>query len=167
MQPTLFYFTSTGNSLYAARQLGDELVSIAQELRKEDRRYRADAIGIVCPLYEFDLPRPVDEFIKGSTFDTDYFFIVSTYGMHSGGIAERVSARLEADGRRVDYFNTVIMVDNALQVFDMAEQIRIDPQKKVDEQLALVRAHRRAKVLHPARPKGGGGLLRVIYEEPL
>ena len=81
----IFYFTSTGNSLYAARQLGDELVSIAQELRKDDRHYQAERIGIVVPLYEFDLPKPVDEFIKGSTFDTDYFFIISTYGMHNGG----------------------------------------------------------------------------------
>jgi hypothetical protein len=28
----VFYFTATGNSLYAARQIGGELVSIAQEL---------------------------------------------------------------------------------------------------------------------------------------
>ena len=40
----IFYFTATGNSLYAARQIGggDELVSIAQELRKEDRHYKDD-----------------------------------------------------------------------------------------------------------------------------
>ncbi|MBR3328244.1 MAG: EFR1 family ferrodoxin [Atopobiaceae bacterium] len=138
----IFYFTATGNSLYAARQIGagDKLVSIAQELRKNDRHYKDDAIGIVVPLFEFDLPSVVEEFIMGSTFNTDYFFVVSTFGMHSGGIAERVSKRLEAAGRRVDYYNTVIMVDNALQVFDMAEQMRIDPEKKVDEHLAAVRA---------------------------
>ena len=47
----IFYFTATGNSLYAARQIsgGDELVSIAQELRKTDRHYQDDAIGIVMP----------------------------------------------------------------------------------------------------------------------
>ncbi len=139
----IFYFTATGNSLYAARQIGgegEELVSIAQELRKTDRYYMAEAIGIVVPLYEFDLPRVVREFIEGSTFDTSYFYIVSTYGMHNGGIAQRVSARLEATGRHVDYYNTVIIADNAAQVFDMAEQIRIDPEKHVDEQLAAVRA---------------------------
>ena len=150
----IFYFTATGNSLYAARQIGngDELVSIAQELRKDDRHYQADAIGIVVPLYEFDLPSVVEEFIMGSTFETDYFFIVSTFGMHSGDIAERVSARLEAAGRHVDYYNTVIMVDNALQVFDMAEQMRIDPEKHVDEQLAAVRAdvEARKRYIQPA-----------------
>ena len=139
----IFYFTGTGNSLYAARQLGDgEPVSIAQELPKSAsaRHYRDDAIGIVVPLYEFDLPRPVEEFILGSTFDTDYFFVVSTYGMHHGGIAERVAARLEAAGRHVDYYNTVIMLDNAINVFDMDEQRKLDPGKHIDEQLAAVRA---------------------------
>ena len=159
----IFYFTATGNSLYAARQIGggDELVSIAQELRKTDRHYQGDAIGIVVPLFEFDLPDVVDRFIATSTFDTDYFFIVSTFGMHSGGIAERVSKRLEAAGRHVDYYNTVIMVDNAIQVFDMEEQMRIDPEKHVDEQLEAVRADIAARrhYIQPAR------LLRGLHGE--
>ena len=150
----IFYFTATGNSLYAARQIGggEEPVSIAQELRKEDRHYKDDVIGIVVPLYEFDLPGVVERFIAGSTFDTDYFFVVSTYGMHNGGIAERVSRRLEAAGRHVDYYNTVIMVDNALQVFDMAEQMRIDPEKHVDEHLEAIRAdvEARRRYIQPA-----------------
>lgn len=117
-------------------------MSVAQELRKpaSERHYQAEAIGIVVPLYEFDLPRPVEEFIMGSTFDTDYFYVVSTYGMHSDGIAERVSAHLEAAGKHVDYYNTVIMLDNAINVFDMDEQRKLDPEKHVDEQLAAVRA---------------------------
>jgi ferredoxin len=150
----VFYFTATGNSLYAARRLDNELVSIAQELRKpaSERRYRADAIGIVVPLYEFDLPRPVEEFIQRSTFDTDYFYVISTYGMHNGGIAERVAARLGACGRPVDYYNTVIMLDNALNVFDMDEQRKLDPEKRVDEQLMAVRADidARRRYIQPA-----------------
>ena len=53
-------------------------MSVAQELRKpaSERHYQAEAIGIVVPLYEFDLPRPVEEFIMGSTFDTDYLHLV-------------------------------------------------------------------------------------------
>ena len=148
----IFYFTGTGNSLYAARQLGDELVSIAQELCKKDRHYQAETIGIVCPLYEFDLPRPVRKFILESTFECDYFFVVATYGMHHGGMAERVSAQLEEAGRHVDYYNTVVMVDNAITVFDMDEQLRIDPEKKVDEHLAAIRADidARKRYIQPA-----------------
>jgi uncharacterized protein YeeX (DUF496 family) len=52
----------------------------------------------------------------------------------------------------VDYFNTVIMVDNAIQVFDMAEQMRIDPEKRVDEHLAALRAdiEARKRYIQPA-----------------
>lgn len=85
---TVFYFTATGNSLYAARQIGrdDEMVSIAQELRRTERHYEDDAIGIVVPLFGFDLPGLVEELILGSTFETDYFFVVSTF------ILERITS---------------------------------------------------------------------------
>ena len=164
----IFYFTATGNSLYAARQIGggDELVSIAQELRKTDRHYQDDAIGIVVPLFEFDLPDVVDRFIATSTFDTDYFFIVSTFGMHSGGIAERVSKRLEAAGRRVDYYNTVIMVDNAIQVFDMEEQMPHRPREARGRAArSRARRHRSSQALHSARNTGGDRLLRGLHGE--
>ena len=37
----------------------------------------------------------------------------------------------------MDYYNTVIMANNALHVFDMAEQIALDPGKRIDEQAAV------------------------------
>ena len=35
----LFYFTATGNSLYVAKQLENDPISIPQELRKANRHY--------------------------------------------------------------------------------------------------------------------------------
>ena len=85
----IFYFTGTGNSLYAAKHFDQELYSIPQEMKKTDRKYKAEQIGIVCPLYEFDLPTLVHDFILTSEFETEYFYIVMTYGMHHGGCATR------------------------------------------------------------------------------
>ena len=136
----VLYFTATGNSLYAAKQFDTELVSIAQEIKKPDRHYKADSIGIVCPLYELDMPTVIKDFIKGSQFETDYFYIVLTYGCHHGGVAERVEEYLESVGKKADYINTVIMLDNALPVFDMEEQKKLEPEKKVDEHLAAIKA---------------------------
>lgn len=45
----IFYFTGTGNSLYAAKLFDKELYSIPQEMKKESRKYTADRIGIACP----------------------------------------------------------------------------------------------------------------------
>ena len=135
----VFYFTATGNSLYAAKQLDEERISIPQELNKKNRHYKANRIGIVCPLFEFDLPDPVKAFIRGSEFETDYFYIVVTFGMHHGGVAERTDSFLKSVGKKADYINTIQMLDNALIVFDMEEQLRIDPEKKVDEHLAKIK----------------------------
>ena len=74
----LFYFTATGNSLYVAKQLENDPISIPQELRKANRHYISDSIGIVCPLFEFEIPNLVKDFIQGSSFETDYFYLFIT-----------------------------------------------------------------------------------------
>ncbi len=148
----IFYFTSTGNSLYAAKHFDNELYSIPQEMKKENRHYKVDRIGIVCPLFEFDLPVLVKDFILNSEFETEYFYIVMTYGMHHGGCAARNAEFFEKAGLHIDYFNTVKMLDNALPVFDIEEQRKLDPEKKVDEHLAMIRADldERKRYIQPA-----------------
>ena len=51
----ILYFTATGNSLYVARQLDSNLLSIPQEMARTDRHYKDEKIGIVCPLFEFEI----------------------------------------------------------------------------------------------------------------
>ena len=136
----LFFFTATGNSLYVARGLDDDLRSIAQELQHEPNRYESAAIGIVSPVFYHELPDPVRDFIARSEFACDYFYIVGTYGAKHGGFAELTRQFLEECGKRADYINTIMMVDNALPGYDIAEQLRIDPDKGVDAHLAAIRA---------------------------
>ena len=56
----VFFFTGTGNSLYATRRIAqathDQAESIAQLMRGEAQTFEADAIVIVCPVYGHDLP---------------------------------------------------------------------------------------------------------------
>ena len=53
----IFYFTGTGNSLYAARKLADEgekIVSIVDALRSKAYHYTlnvGDKLGFVFPVY--------------------------------------------------------------------------------------------------------------------
>ena len=141
----IFYFTGTGNSLYVARELASALRdgashSIAQELRSGSQVHKDEAIVIVAPVYYHELPNPVKEFILANTFVCDYFAIVGTYGCRHGGFAELTRRFLEERDMRADYINAVIMVDNALPGYDVAEQLRIDPEKRVDEHIAAVAA---------------------------
>ena len=60
----VFYFTGTGNSLYIAKQIEKEPVSIPQVMRQEHLEYRADAIGIVAPVYGHEVPAMVRDFLR-------------------------------------------------------------------------------------------------------
>ena len=52
----LFYFTGTGNSLYAAKGIESELPSIPQATHCRQLDFTADSIGIVCPVYGHEVP---------------------------------------------------------------------------------------------------------------
>ena len=133
----IFYFTATGNSLYAARYLEKELVSIPQALSGGNLSFKADRIGIVCPVYGHEVPGMVREFLEKATFDTEYFYMVLTYGNRHGGAAKLAEQLCRSCGIHPAYIQVVMMVDNWLPSFDMQEQQKID--KKVEEQLEKIK----------------------------
>lgn len=133
-----FFFTGTGNSLYAAKQLDEDYRSIPQVLRQGELTFSAERIGVVCPVYGHEMPQMVKEFLRRAVFDTEYFYLVLTYGKRHGGAAELAKKYLERIGKKADYINTVLMVDNFLPAFDMEQEMAID--KKVGEQLASIKA---------------------------
>ena len=66
----IFYFTGTGNSLYAAKQLDSDCRSIPRLLRSgRPLDFSAERIGIAAPLYGPELPGMVNEFWNTARFD--------------------------------------------------------------------------------------------------
>jgi len=96
----VFYFTGTGNSLYVAKELDEEIKSIPQAIKQERLEFSADSIGIVCPVYGHEMPGMVKEFIRSAALDTGYLFIVLTYGAHHGGAAEIAYLFLKSAGKK-------------------------------------------------------------------
>lgn len=134
----VFYFTATGNSLYVAKEMEAGPTSIAQAIHDKEKTYQADRIGIVCPVFGHEMPELVKEFLKVSRFETDYFYILLTYGNRHGGAAELAKEYVESLGIHPAYINVVLMADNFLPGFDMEEEKALD--KKVEEQICRIRA---------------------------
>lgn len=135
----VFYFTGTGNCLYAARQLSDkntELLSIPQMMKEERFDFEADEIGIVYPIYGHMPPRMVRQFIEKAKLKADYKFAVLTYGNRKCNAVEIWDDISRRAGNPFDYIATLIMVDNWLPNFDMNEQIKID--KHIPENLQRI-----------------------------
>ena len=130
----VFYFTATGNSLYAARAFSAEPISIPQALKDGALDYEADEIGIVFPDFAAAAPLMVREFVNKARLKARYIFSIITYGNYAANVADWWNEYCLEQGLTVHYINTLLMVDNYLPVFDMNEQTRID--KHIPEALA-------------------------------
>ena len=144
MREMIFYFTGTGNCLYAARELageGEEVRSIPVELRHGGAlSYADDAIGIVYPIYGHMMPEMVKSFVERAHFDTPYLYFVCTYGNRHASAAELCEQEARAAGLDPAYITTLLMVDNWLPGFDMNEQRARIPEKRIGENLARIKA---------------------------
>ena len=135
----VFYFTATGNSLYAARQLDANVMSIPQVMRRSClRRFADEAIGVVYPIFGHRPPELVQRFLREVELDTPYLYIVPTYGRRPGTAVEIVRDICRSAGKSPAYIRTLLMADNYLPAFDMDEERGID--KHVDEQLVGIKA---------------------------
>ena len=133
---TICYFSATGNSLYAARQIGGTLLSIPRLMRQETVKIEDDAVGIVSPVYVGGIPMMVQEFLKKAEIKTDYFFCVLTCG--NGGSFGQVQAASYERGLPLKYGAVIRMADNFLPVFEMKQEMENLPQKDVEGQLKAV-----------------------------
>jgi ferredoxin len=132
----VFYFTGTGNSLYIAKKIAANPISIPQLIHKDNLSFEDDEIGIVCPVYGHIPPQIVQNFMKKANFKANYLYMIMTYGNRHGGAAELTNEIARNCGLYFNYINTIVMVDNFLPAFDMNEQKSID--KKVDDQIAKI-----------------------------
>ena len=132
----VFYFTATGNSLFIAKSLSEEPLSIPQELKKDNLSYEADEIGFVFPDYAASAPMIVREFLQKAKFNAPYMFSIITFGNASVNVSEWWNKFSKEHGVAFNYIKPILMVDNYLPVFDMNEQIKMD--KHTDESLASI-----------------------------
>lgn len=136
----ILYFTATGNSLYIAKSIGGELLSIPQMDKEGIYEFTDKKIGIVFPLYSWGVPLYVAEFLKKTNFNCNYLFAVTTYGVFSGAVAKHLTDIGKESGFSFDYINRIKMVDNYLPSFDMKKAIEKEPKKNIEKQLTAVKS---------------------------
>ena len=132
------FFTASGNCLYVAERIGGTLLSIPQLMRQDEIIIEDDAVGVVCPVYNAEMPMMVRDFMRKARIKTDYFFFIYTYGAGFGEAYAHAKLAAEEAGLTLRYVNAIQMVDNFLPYFDMQEQIDTLPQKDVEGQLDAV-----------------------------
>ena len=69
MSTEIYYFSGTGNSLWAVQQLTERLgdvtvIPMARVLRQGGPPLSTDVVGLVHPLFYYGLPRIVSDFVS-------------------------------------------------------------------------------------------------------
>ena len=135
----IFYFTSTGNSLYVAKRISQErLISIPQALKDDKTFFKNDSIGFVFPCYGFGVPRIVQEFIEKNQFEANYFFAVMTYGNIAAGGLGHMEKICEKANIKFDYTDEILMIDNYLPIYKMETQLEKEPSKKIEPNIERI-----------------------------
>jgi ferredoxin len=129
------YFTATGNCLYAAKKIGGELLSIPQMEKNGIYAINDDVVGIVAPIYAFDVPRPVRSYLEKAVINAKYVFTVMTYGKFPVAALTQMQKILEKKNIRLDYANEIKMVDNFLPLFEMSRELKIKNNAVIDAEL--------------------------------
>lgn len=108
MKKVIYCFSGTGNSLRAARLIAHQMGGAEVVHVRKDTESRlaadADAVGFVCPVYEWDIPETLKDFAERLTVNEQaYFFMVATYvGVH-GRCFETMDTILRSKGARLHY----------------------------------------------------------------
>jgi ferredoxin len=121
MGTVIYFFSGTGNSLHAAREISKripetELVPMVSLLEKERIQITGERIGFICPVYVNSIPIQVQRFLKKVEFGrTGYIFSVVTHGGYANlNVPRRVIERiLRKNGRELDSFFDLLMTSNS------------------------------------------------------
>ena len=143
----IFYFTATGNSLAVAKKIksslkGTELISIPQII-KEDINYEDEVIGLVFPTYCAYMPKIVRTFLKKAKLKAKYKFAIATYGNDfgrggDGNLMKIFDRYTEELNMHFNYLNSILMVDNYLDGYDIEKEILKLPSKEIDKHLDII-----------------------------
>lgn len=167
MKTQIYYFSATGNSLIAARQIaqrigGAELVNIAAVAPRDAVAARAERIGIVFPVYVFGLPLIVARFAaRLQCAGQPYVFAVATCGGLPGAALPQLRDILRNKGIVLSAGFVLRMPGNYTPLYgapsDRAQQRLFEKARhKVETIGAVVNASA------PARIEAGNALLNAV-----
>lgn len=114
MKTSIYYYTGTGNSLWAARKLGGELkdARIASMRRAAPENDGAEAIGLVFPVHIWGLPRRVIDFVGRLPAGKAYYFALAINAGQVAGTLTQLKKLMKARGLALAAGFDVVMPSN-------------------------------------------------------
>jgi len=147
----VFYFSGTGNSLYAAKciskELGNcEIVSMAKPFNPI-KQY--DSVGFIYPVYYWGMPKKVIEFIENLNINKNkdaYYYSIATYGGLAGNAVYQMYELLfNRHGIKLNYGKNLKMFANYVVAYDMSAKIEEITQKANMKLIPIINSIKKRK----------------------
>ena len=132
----IFYFSGTGNSLYAAQKLheadGGELIDMVSALNEKHFKYSVadgEKIGIVFPVYFYGLPTVVVEFMDRLAIESDadpFIYTVITCGGSIGKADKMIEDKLKQKNLHLNSSFSIKMPSNYVIMYDVPDKEKQD-----------------------------------------
>lgn len=123
---TVYCFSSTGNSLYAAKRIAGEIGGRVRPMTAMAELCRDDVIGFVFPVYFWGLPRTVAHFVSEMRIENKnpYVFAVITCGGPMLGVLGLLKKLLNAKDVTLQFGTRLITGPNYLPEFKIHDSER-------------------------------------------
>ncbi|MGB4590393.1 MAG: EFR1 family ferrodoxin [Clostridiaceae bacterium] len=146
----IFYFSGTGNSYYAAREISkginEEIIDIAQAMKNKQFDFKlrtGEKAGFVFPVYFYGIPTIVAEFIHELALKLNgkpYVYAVMTCGGSVSGADQLLRTHLKKNGYPLSACFELPMVDNYVLMYELSslseQKIKLE---KADQKLLKIR----------------------------
>lgn len=154
----IFYFSGTGNSLYAAQKLskndGGKLIDIAKATREKNFEYEvkdAEKIGFVFPVYFYGLPTVVAEFVDQLVIKSDlkpFIYSVITCGGSIGNADKMLKKLLEKKNHQLCSSFSVIMPSNYTMMYNVPTKekqnlVLLDAEKEIKKIIETLKTNKK------------------------
>ena len=143
----VFCFTSTGNSLYTAKklaeQIGARVVPMNSVSLNSSVGYDDEVIGFVYPVFFWGLPRLAARFVSEMRIENKnaYIFAVATYGGAVQGANGMLNDLLKAKGTHLSYAVNLKCVENYIPKYKLndSEELRTKVDAGISEIAASIK----------------------------
>ena len=170
------YFSATDNSAYVAKRIaaatGEQAVSMT-ELPSSVTIREGEMLGIVCPVYFWNLPVYVEEFMQRLELHgprPSYLFFLCTYGTTSGATSVQIRSHFSVRGMEMDAGFSLKMPDTWTPHFDLSDAEKVAAQnraadERLEEIIEDIRSHRQGDHMDRGVPVFLAILARMAYEQ--
>ena len=142
MKTIIYYFSGTGNSLFAANKLhamleSSEVRPVISALKSNSFTIEAEAIGFIFPIYMMSIPLPVYELIQKSNLDNvNYIFAVATRLGTTHSAFTTIEKLLKKKNKSFNAYFNLTMGDNSARFHYTCpteeEIMRLEKQAELD-----------------------------------